>query len=241
MIKKIKNFLFIHLLISLTLSCGIIAMFDANMIAFAKTIDITLDEGENSREIKEVKIETKTKSSEEFAKDNKLKEINNDNTEEINKDDNTEEINKDEENLEKVEVTYYTNNQVYRPLKQGSTSEVGIHIWGNHNNTIEVTNTMVTGKGRLTTFDDVRGEMNNVLKKGDVATRGDIDNPSHGKPIQVTAMSKDGTMHTQTMYKRDNGSLPDAVLDIWKTGVEYWGYQFGTNLSIKNGMYTYSR
>ena len=24
--------------------------------------------------------------------------------------------------------------------------------------------------------------------------------------------------------KRDNGALPDAVIDIWKTGVEYWDY-----------------
>lgn len=41
------------------------------------------------------------------------------------------------------------------------------------------------------------------------------------------------------MTKADNGALPDAILDIWKTGVEYWGYTWSSSLSINRGSYTY--
>lgn len=39
------------------------------------------------------------------------------------------------------------------------------------------------------------------------------------------------------MYKRDAGGLPDAVIDIWKTGVEYWGYKWTSTLSINDVFY----
>lgn len=33
--------------------------------------------------------------------------------------------------------------------------------------------------------------------------------------------------------------VPDAVLDIWKTGVEYWGYTWNEYLSIDSVTYVH--
>ena len=41
------------------------------------------------------------------------------------------------------------------------------------------------------------------------------------------------------MTKRDVGCLPNAVLDIWKTGVEYFGKEWSSNVSIYNASYEY--
>lgn len=130
----------------------------------------------------------------------------------------------------------------YKALPSGSTSPVGTYTWGSQNNTLTVTDSTVTGTGRLTTFSDTIGESDNTLQKGDVATRGDKDNPKHGTILSVTAPKKGGSStETVEMTKADNGSLPDAILDIWKTGVENWGYTWSSSLSISNGSYTYNR
>lgn len=34
------------------------------------------------------------------------------------------------------------------------------------------------------------------------------------------------------MYKRDAGGMDNAIVDIWKEGVEYWGYKYSKNLSL---------
>lgn len=129
----------------------------------------------------------------------------------------------------------------YSPLPQGTTSPIGTYTWGSHNNTLTVGDNTVSGVGRLTTFSDSTGDNDNTLKKGDVATRGDKDNPKSGTAIYVTAKDTSGNSVTKEMTKGDNGSLPDAILDIWKTGVEYWGYNWTSSLSIDNGSYTYDR
>lgn len=129
----------------------------------------------------------------------------------------------------------------YSPLPSGTTSPNGTYTWGSQNNTLTVTDNTVTGTGRLTTFSDTIGEKDNTLKKGDVATRGDKDNPKFGTILNVTAPTADGSTATHEMTKADNGSLPDAILDIWKTGVEKWGYTWNSNLSIYNGSYTYNK
>ena len=49
-------------------------------------------------------------------------------------------------------------------------------------------------------------EEGKTLKKGDCATKGEIDNPNTGKKIKVTN-KMNGT--TATFYKRDNGK-PDG-------------------------------
>lgn len=148
-------------------------------------------------------------------------------------------------NIEMVEVDSYrtldVNNaslisaDVYLTLPIGTTSPIGTYYWGSSNNMLDVQQSFVLGSGRITTFIDTIGERDNILKKGDVATKRDLDNPSFGKELTVTANNR-----TITMYKRDNGALPDAVLDVWKTGVEYFGYQWSSTLSF-GGSYFYYR
>lgn len=121
----------------------------------------------------------------------------------------------------------------YNALPNGTTSPVGTYAWGAHNNTLSVTQTKVTGKGRITTFVDSIGERDNTLVKGDVATIGEMDNPLYNSLLTVrVANAETGIIEARTMYKRDNGSLPDAILDIWKTGVEAWNYTYTSTLSF---------
>lgn len=119
------------------------------------------------------------------------------------------------------EVLYKNSLLRYRPLRRGTTSPVGTYAWGAHNNTLVVTDNHVTGTGRFTVFTDVVGENSNTLKKGDCATRGDYDNPRFGEEINTRKLSYDlsDTNYTYTFFKRDNGALPDAILDI----LEIWG------------------
>lgn len=129
----------------------------------------------------------------------------------------------------------------YTALPRGTTKPNGVYTWGAHNNTLTITDDKVSGTGRITTFSDKIGESDNTLVKGDVATRGDHDNPKHGQTISVTANKKNGGSLTKDMTKRDNGALPDAILDIWKTGVEYWGYTYSSSLSFEDGSYEYTK
>lgn len=98
----------------------------------------------------------------------------------------------------------------------------------------------IIGEGRATTFNDSIGQANIVLKKGDVATKLAYDNVKVGTKLSVTATKKTGGLKTVVMTKNDAGSMPNAVLDIWKTGVEYWGYTYSTYFSMP-GIVTYSR
>lgn len=66
-----------------------------------------------------------------------------------------------------------------------------------------------------------------------MATKLKYDNCRYGIKVKVKARkkgSKDKLTHV--MYKRDVGGMPNAIVDIWKTGVEYWGYKYSANLSI---------
>lgn len=120
-----------------------------------------------------------------------------------------------------------SKRDTYHPLPSGTTSGFGVHVWGSYNNTLSVTTSQVRGVGRMTYFTDKIGENDNFLKKGDVATNGEMDNPRYGTQIYVTVQEADSKRYiTQTMYKRDNGNLENAVLNIWKTGVEYFGYTY---------------
>lgn len=88
------------------------------------------------------------------------------------------------------------------------------------------------GEGRATTFSDVIGQQNIVLKKGDAATKLAYDNVSVGTNLRVTATSKSGSSLTKVLIKNDAGGMPNAVLDVWKTGVEYWGYTWTSTFSM---------
>lgn len=106
----------------------------------------------------------------------------------------------------------------YTPLPRGTTSPVGTHTT------------------------DTIGEASNTLGKGDCATRGDKDNPRNGEEIFTRRLNNDlsDTSYTYTYLKRDNGALPDAILNIWKTGVEELGLTYSSTLSFK-GRYFYTR
>lgn len=130
----------------------------------------------------------------------------------------------------------------YSPLPNGSTSPIGTYTWGSHSNVLTVTSTTVKGTGRITTFTDTIGERDNVLVKGDCATKGEKDNPAYNTIISVRIPNADtGVIESRTMYKRDNGDLPDAILDIWKDGVQMWNYTYVSWLSFDNTSYSYIR
>lgn len=62
---------------------------------------------------------------------------------------------------------------------------------------------------------DIKGDHDNTLVKGDVATRGDKDNPKSGTVISVSAYKKDTkTFFTKEITKNDNEALPNAIPDM---------------------------
>lgn len=98
------------------------------------------------------------------------------------------------------------------------------------------------GAGRATTFSDPIGQANIVLKKGAVATKLAYDNVTVGKVLSVKTKTVFGVNKTVNMIKNDAGEMPDAVLDIWKTGVEYWGYTWESWFSMPHRTtYQYAR
>lgn len=106
--------------------------------------------------------------------------------------------------------------------------------WGAHNNLLyqSESGTNMYGTGRATTFNDAVGCYDNTLKKGDVAVKLSYDNCPNGGTVVVTAKSSSGSYITKNMIMGDHGDMPDAIVDIWKTGVEYWGYTYSTYLSL---------
>lgn len=95
----------------------------------------------------------------------------------------------------------------------------------------------VVGTGDVTVFTDKKGDYDNILQKGDCATKGSIDNPLKGTKIKVTNKTNG---ITYTFTKNDNGSLPNAIIDIWKTGVTNLGIDSKNYDNIKKaGKYTY--
>lgn len=100
--------------------------------------------------------------------------------------------------------------------------------WGSYPNKLYKTPYgNVLGTGRATTFSDTIGQANHKLVKGDVATKQAYDNCPTGTVLQVRHNGK-----FVNMKKWDVGSMPNAVLDIWKTGVEYWGYKWSSSFSM---------
>ena len=55
----------------------------------------------------------------------------------------------------------------------------------------------------------------------------------------MTGNTADGSEKIVSMVKTDAGGMPNAVLDIWKTGVEYFGKEWSSNVSIYNASYEY--
>lgn len=127
----------------------------------------------------------------------------------------------------------------------GAATSGDNYMWGGtygNNNFLWSDSSSVYGYGRFTNFTDTIGQGNHTLFKGDVATRGHVDNPPTGKILRCEAPQKGSGVNKQVnMRKWDIGCMPNAVLDIWKTGVEYWGYTWSSSLSINDGYYEYDR
>ena len=135
-------------------------------------------------------------------------------------------------------------------LPQGKRLEAGTYRYGKlvpesekllgiARNVIKITSGNVTGKGDFSVFTDPTGDTNdNELTKGDCATNRRIDNPKSGKKITVTNKTNNTT---STFIKNDNGDLPNAVIDIWKTGVKKLGVNSTDYDNIKQAVvYTYT-
>lgn len=113
-------------------------------------------------------------------------------------------------------------------LPQGTRKPAGTYTYGTvepnsvgyTTNTIKITTGSVLGTGDFTCFTDTIGDHNNYLQYGDCATKGSYDNPWYGTVIYARNMTNNvGT----SFIKNDNGGLPYAVLDIWKTGLTKLG------------------
>ena len=116
------------------------------------------------------------------------------------------------------------------------SSLVLIAQWGsNPNKLYKSGNTGIRiGKGRATVFGDRVGQQNHVLKKGDVATKLVYDNITCGRVVKVSMTKKNSSQSLQvSMVKWDAGGMPNAIVDIWKTGIDYWGYTY-TSASLTN-------
>lgn len=112
-----------------------------------------------------------------------------------------------------------------------------VRTWGSTPNKLYVdkNDNTIFGTGRATTFNDKVGQGNHTLKKGDVATKLSYDNCKLGISVKVTSNKNkgSGSSLTKTMTKWDAGGMPNAIVDIWKTGLEYWGYTYNSSLSLK--------
>lgn len=63
-----------------------------------------------------------------------------------------------------------------------------------------------------------------------------------GKILRVRTKTKADSEKTVLMTKNDAGGMPNAVLDIWKSGVEYWGYTRSSTFIMPNKVtYMYYR
>lgn len=143
-----------------------------------------------------------------------------------------------------IDDIIYTNKvDRYNPLMIGSISQSATYVWGRYNNKLVVKEKYVTITGRFAVFTDKIGERNNTFVKGDCAIRVDCYNPKYGQEINTRKLNKDlsETIYTHLFYKRDNGSLPDAILDIWKDGVGLLGESYSTTLSFMGRYYLYYR
>lgn len=86
----------------------------------------------------------------------------------------------------------------------------------------------IWGYGNASCFTDTTGQANHKLVKGDCATQMKYDAIKNGTSVTVTVGS-----YKHVFTKWDVGSLPNAVVDIWKTGITYLGGSTGYNSFLK--------
>ncbi|MEA4820871.1 MAG: hypothetical protein VB122_01355, partial [Erysipelotrichales bacterium] len=109
-----------------------------------------------------------------------------------------------------------------------------MHTWGISQNYLyrNSNDTLRKGIGRATTFSDPNGQGDLRNGKGSVATKLEYDNISLKTKVSVRTLNSNGIVHTERMIKTDAGGMPGAIVDIWKTGVEYWGYTWSESFSM---------
>lgn len=138
-------------------------------------------------------------------------------------------INSIENGKERIAEKIYSNSRNTASKKKKLIAEWGTKKY----NKLYKSGSQIIGYGRATTFNDRIGQQDNILKKGDIATKKRWDNCKYGIRVKVKAHKKNSDEYlTHSMYKRDVGGLPNAIVDIWKTGVEYWGYKYSSSLSL---------
>ena len=157
-----------------------------------------------------------------------------------------------------AEITMKQSDGTYKEVTDsvplGTRANPAVHTYGTvePNNVGYTTNKItittksgghgqVLGEGDFTVDDSYYGDTGNyIMKKGDVATKGAIDNPASGTVLETRDMVNNVA---HNMVKRDNGGLPNAVLDIWTTGIEYYGRTY-TSSALNNckfaGRYFYT-
>lgn len=129
-----------------------------------------------------------------------------------------------------------------------SATKTLIASWGEYPNRLykSADGQQITGNGRATTFNDTVGQADHTLAKGDVATKLAYDNCRNGIDVRVKAKKvtvKNGNYVetdeylTKVMKKWDAGGMPNAIIDIWKSGVSYWGYTYSSSLSLLGKVY----
>lgn len=138
------------------------------------------------------------------------------------------------------EVIYPEEVQGYKLIPRWITGSMGIYKWETYKNKIVTRDNSVVETGRFTVLTDKKGERCNVLRKGDCATKRDFDNHRFGQEIQTRKLKRNlsNTNYTHIFYKKDNSSLPNAVLDIWEDGVEYLDGGYSSTTSFM-GRYVY--
>lgn len=123
------------------------------------------------------------------------------------------------------EVESVKNDNMTVPINTYSVDDRNNNIlkasWGSNKNRLYRNNyyNCYFGYGRATAYNHQPGQKNHILVKGDVSTSLKYDNITCGLVVKTTIHGK-----TVNMHKWDAGGLPDAIVDIWKDGVTYWGY-----------------
>lgn len=154
-----------------------------------------------------------------------------------------------------MEITYASDGLIFsvkypenveNPLKKESNKQArgpilppGVNLvrsWGSYPNKLYVdkSSNTIFGIGRATTFNDYKGQGEHILKKGDIATKLAHDNCKLGISVSVISRGSagKGSDVTKTMKKWDAGGMENAIVDIWKDGVQYWGYTYKKYLSL---------
>lgn len=130
---------------------------------------------------------------------------------------------------------YTLSNPDCAPSEFATNSVYQIASWGTSFSNIltyDDIDDSVVGTGRFTSFNDTTGDHDNRLQLGDCATKEAYDNIASNTVVYARNLDTD---QVQPYKKNDCGALPDAVLDIWKEGINWIGGDYSTLTNVNNG------